>query len=679
LDQENAAAVAEICARLSGLPLAIVLIALLIPSYYDSPQALLDQLPDHFPYRMQIPIEGLSDSPPRHHSLSAAFESSLALLSSGACALFECLAVFVGGFTPIAVNDVCTDLLSGGDRPATGSDLKSLIAHGLVGPFSNKSRRHTMPAIIREYAAERLEASGKRAAVREWHAERFLGMLKGQAEELKKIGQPQAMVVMERELGNLRAAWEWAVEHARWKEVAHAAEPLARFYDARWRTDEGYILFRQTAERLSDLVAEGMAKGSEALHALVELLAWQGRFEPDDSVHDRLAERCQELLKGLASEDHDVRPQRALALRVFAHSPWGSKTDRGRSMLQQSLRLYRDLEDRWGQAVVLLDLGGLAWDKGKLGDAAANYEASLDHFRAYGDERGVTTCLHALHEVYGWQERREEARQAVKERMTLADEWGDVVSLVLAHEMEGSLAYIVGAYDEAVRAFERGCMGRVRELGDRAQQAYLGAWLGQAKLDSGDYAAGCAEAERSRNLGLELNYRRALSVALPVLARNALREGRHEEACRLYEETLEIAADLWYDRLRIFYEGEWAAAELQRGRRDQARQHLCVALRAAADEQSGAMPIRVLPSAALWLASNEKVEWATELYALAERYPHVANSHWAQSVFGQPLIENAKTCLSEQEIWQAKERGRARDLQATVRELLDELERSAGS
>jgi hypothetical protein len=152
----------------------------------------------------------------------------------------------------------------------------------------------------------------------------------------------------------------------------------------------------------------------------------------------------------------------------------------------------------------------------------------------------------------------------------------------------------------------------------------------------------------------------------------ALQEKRHKDACELYRELLSVADETGeHILLRTFSRAEWAVAELRRGRRDVARHCLCSALRAALGEQSGMMPIGVLPPSALWLATEGQAERAVEVYALALRYPYVAHSRWYRDVFGARL-EAASGTLPPEVI-------QARDLQATVRELLDELACGDGS
>jgi predicted ATPase/DNA-binding SARP family transcriptional activator len=613
------------------------------------------------------------DVPERQRSMRAVCDASWQLLTEREQGVFAALAICRGGFTAEAAQEVGS---------ADVRALRSLVHKSFLQVEQRPARtwtprawapRYDVHELLRQYALEKLDRfpDGGRGA-RERHATCYLAALKRWTAELKGPRQRAALGEMEIELGNLRVAWEWATERGRWAQVEQAAEGLALFYEWRGRNAEVRILFSQAAERLSALVARRTAGGPESIRVLVELLAWQARFEPDDPMRVRLAQRCRELLALPELAGQDARRTRALVLRTFAVHLAGAEEARARALLEESLALFRALGDRWAEAVALSALGYLEYHAGKTGDAGRRWEESLALFRALGEQHGIAICLYGLHLVYGWQGRFAEAERAVEERMALAREWGDLTSLAEAYLMLGSIRLIAGHFAEAIEVLEREYLSRMEELGGRVQWAYGSAWLGHARLDSGDYGAARVHAERSLALGREMNSWQAITAALPVLAEQALLEGRPEEASRLYREMMAVADEAGYPVLRTYYGGEWAAAELRLGRRDTARECLCTALSRAVDGRAGTMPIKVLPTAAEWLAAEGQTERAVEVYALALRYPHIANSHWYQDVFGPPMAAAAAS-LPPEVVQAAQARGRARDLEATVRELLREL------
>ena len=144
---------------------------------------------------------------------------------------------------------------------------------------------------------------------------------------------------------------------------------------------------------------------------------------------------------------------------MFAHAPFGIKREHATASLRQSLALYRALDDRWGEAVVLLNLGGLAWDEGGLRDAERQYEASLDLFRAYGDERGVTTCLHALHESQEAHRACERDAEMLRVALRHSRDIGTAIGILMSrHKITADAAF------DLLRAASQRTNRKVRDL-----------------------------------------------------------------------------------------------------------------------------------------------------------------------------------------------------------------------
>ena len=176
-------------------------------------------------------------------------------------------------------------------------------------------------------------------------------------------------------------------------------------------------------------------------------------------------------------------------------------------------------------------------------------------------------------------------------------------------------------------------------------------------------------------MGRELNNQQIQITALPVLAKFAALEGRYPEARRLYRKTLALARERGAPIVDLWYRGELAVAELRLGNAGQARQDLCAVLRLAASKSMGTWPMVLLLPVAEYLASTGRPERAVEIHALAWRYPFIANSRWQQDVFGKRMAAVAAS-LPPEVVVAAEERGRALNLQTTVEELLEELERT---
>jgi len=211
------------------------------------------------------------------------------------------------------------------------------------------------------------------------------------------------------------------------------------------------------------------------------------------------------------------------------------------------------------------------------------------------------------------------------------------------------------------------------DLGWRDNLAYCNAYRGWTRMHQGQYDRARARAEAGLTIAREVGHRQNISFALTVLGGTALAEGACAEAHDLLEEA--IAADRESGRREELSFGlpELGYAARALGQLSQARQHLLKALRAGAETGFFLLLVPPLPGVALLLADQGEVERAVELYGLASRYPFVAKSRWFEDVAGRHIAAVAAT-LPPEVVAAAQERGRARDLQATVAELLAELE-----
>ncbi len=232
LTAQNAPAVAEVCVRLDGLPLALELAAArlkLLP-----PRAILARLGR----RLELLTGGARDRSERHQTLRAALAWSHDLLSAGEQQLLRRLAVFVGGCTLEAAEAACAfgaEEEDGDGLPPSASPvfdrLATLVDQSLLQETEQTAGepRFVMLETIREYGLERLEASGEAPATRRRHAEYYLGLLAAAEHPLLVVDRAELNNLLERlegEVDNLRAALAWSHEEARQGRVEGARRAL---------------------------------------------------------------------------------------------------------------------------------------------------------------------------------------------------------------------------------------------------------------------------------------------------------------------------------------------------------------------------------------------------------------------------------------------------------------------
>jgi predicted ATPase/class 3 adenylate cyclase len=478
---ENAPAVAEICVRLDGLPLAIELAAARIKLL--PPRAMLHRLSS----RLKLVTGGARNLPERQRTLRGTIEWSFALLEGGERVLFARLAVFSGGRTLEAIEAICD---AKGDLPVDALDgVSSLLDKSLLrqeeGPEGEP--RFVMLETIHEYARERLEESGEAEEVRRLHAEYFLGLAEEAEPELTGPDQLAWLERLESEHDNMRATLQWSLE----KEPETAfrlAGMLARFWEIR-----------------SDI-----SEGSRWLEAA---LRQSGR----PSTVTEAATRAKLLSEA----------------GTFAF--YRADYDHAIGLHREALELYRELGDDSGVAFSLMCLGAQYNQPGDYDRAAPFFEEALALSRSIGDRPNIVTTLHNLADVERQRGNYERAKTLGMESMALAREMEDKWQLAMVVGWMGLLTVFSGdEHDLAERSLKE-ALTLDRELGNWAYVAYClegFAGLAGAKAQGGRAARlwGAAEALRktiSAPLSIEgrLYFERSM-----VAARDQLGEAAWESA-----------------------------------------------------------------------------------------------------------------------------------------------------
>jgi non-specific serine/threonine protein kinase len=487
---ENGPAVAAICARLDGLPLAIELAA--ARSTVLPPQALLARLGN----RLATLTGGARDLPERQQTLRRTIDWSHDLLDAEERVLFRRLAVFAGGCTPEAAEAVCAagDDLAGPPPGAVLDGLAALVDQSLVqreagGDALGREPRLVLLETVREYAQERLAAAGEAAALERRHAAHYLALAEAAEPEVKRADQAAWLARLEREHDNLRRALAWAASEGQrgGAPVAVAwglrlAVALARFWEFRGHGREGRAW-------LTRLLALPGAAAHPALRG--RALARAGYLAQGEG--DYAVARAQ-LAEGLAAaRAGGDRAGAAFALFGLGQlAQWQGDPAAARPLLEESLALARALGDGWAVARALANLGELALDEGDLPGARARLEEGAAVARAAGELRILSTLV------------------------------VDLGSLALR---EGDAARATGRYEEALAA--------KRALGDRYGAAGALRLLGRVAADRGDYATAGRCAADALRISVDLGNTAGVIAALGGLARVAARLGAPERALRL--------------------------------------------------------------------------------------------------------------------------------------------------
>jgi predicted ATPase/DNA-binding CsgD family transcriptional regulator len=445
LTEANGRAVAEICQRLDGLPLAIELAA--PRTRILSPAALLSRLTS----RLRLLTGGPRDVPERLQTMRQAIAWSYDLLDPATQALFRQLAVFTGGFT---LNGA--EWVTGGETTAVSvfEGVTALVDESLLQTTEqlDGERRFGMLETVREYALERLVEAGEETETRRRHATYGLSLAE-HSDPWLSVPQPW-LDRLQAEHDNLRAALTWSIP--RDPETAlRLAGALWRFWWQKGYWSEGRSWLEQVL--MGGATAPPAARAT-ALGGAGTIAIDQGDFG--------YARRCFDESLALAQQIGDEhRAARALrSLGVVASNQ--SEFDRAEELFSEALVVLRSLRDESAIARCLADLGLVAERRGDSVRALAYCEEALPLARSGGDQVFAALLLSNLAGAYmgtgDWARGEALAEEALVQSRLLGDHFGTAVNLYNIAECVQHRGDIIGAWER-----NRESLVITHELGER--------------------------------------------------------------------------------------------------------------------------------------------------------------------------------------------------------------------
>jgi predicted ATPase/DNA-binding SARP family transcriptional activator len=364
----NAPAVAELCRRLEGIPLAIELAAaraqVLTPA----------QMLRHLGQRLAFLVSRRRDAPRRHRTLREAIDWSYQLLAPELQRFLSALSIFSGGWRLEAAEAVCQEPLAL-DYLAQFKECSLVLAEeGALG------MRFRMLEMLREFAAEQLK-SEERSELRQTHAEYYLRIAEAAVAKHEEGGAPDPWAGLEAEQENFRVALGWGLEdHPEFAlRLAGALGPLWLHLGS---YAEGCGALTHALERTPN--APPNLRGTA--------LSWAGELAQAQLDYRQARERFEELLAVQRGQGN----QRVIAATLDSLAGvTGALGDyhKARSLLEEQLAIYRALEDQAGIRGSLHSLAALENDVGAL---RAMWEANLAEARQTGDKGGLAVCLNNL-------------------------------------------------------------------------------------------------------------------------------------------------------------------------------------------------------------------------------------------------------------------------------------------
>jgi predicted ATPase/DNA-binding XRE family transcriptional regulator len=536
----NYQAIAQICRRLDGMPLAVELAAALVRSL--GIDHILEGLDDRF----NLLTSGIRAAPQRQQTLRAAMDWSYDLLSREAQQLFVRLSVFSGGFGPKATKAICCD--ESLSEAAVATQLVSLVNRSLIEVQGGGDQRYRMLETIRLYAAGKLRESGEEPLLRARHLGHFASWAEQVEPELRGLDGLTWCDRIQVEHDNVRAALQWALRSGNLDAGLRLAGSMAQYWQERCYWKEGLRVLK--ALLASPLPAEANPTRAKALVAAAALSVLLATSDPADEWFSDALQICtglgdswwiaytlngwgwHDLYKSNAAAGR-ARFEQAVAYARSSGDPWmlgtalkglGAAVQRldyaaARTILAQSIAIWRRIGNREGLADALNQLATVAHGLHEEQEAVILFEESLAIFRDIRSTANIAMVLCMLGFAVQARGENERARGLLEESLVLARDSG------YDHEAAASLAGLGGVaaaeHNPKLAARLLGAAAAWRELvgEDLAAWPYVlpdyERWEAAARAQLGD-AAFFASLDEGRAMTLDRAAHYALADVITV-------------------------------------------------------------------------------------------------------------------------------------------------------------------
>jgi predicted ATPase/DNA-binding winged helix-turn-helix (wHTH) protein len=492
LTHQNAAAVAGICHRVDGIPLAIELASARVRVL--SPEKIAERLSD----RLRLLTRGDRTALPHRQTLRALIDWSHELLTGSERGLLHRLAVFPGGFTLEAAEAVG----AGGDiAEADVLDLLTELIEKSMVVVEATGERYRLLDTVREYAQERLAASGEGDRARTHHLDFYLAF--AERARLHFLGADQGtwFARLDPERENLLAAHAWSGHAEGGAESGlRLVYAVSLYWIHRGAVDLGY---RTSLEAITRAPREVRSLARcRALHVAAQFASLMGHYA-EAMIY---GEEELSIAREIGDETRVVLALLSLAMQFYGEA----KTREARKHVEEALPLARRLEQKAYVVSTLLQLGDIDRFEGELDAAARVYEESVALARECGDLRGLILSLIDLASVLVGQGSKDRPRELVLEAVALVEQVGSKPLGAFALVVAAGIAASAAEWRRAAQLYGT-AMAQCAQMGLRiepADEVFLAPLIAKAREATGSTAFATAEAA-----GRAVSYEGALAEA----------------------------------------------------------------------------------------------------------------------------------------------------------------------
>jgi len=537
-DAAQTQAVAKICSRLDGIPLAIELAAARV-------RALpVEEIAKRLSDRFRLLTGGNRSAIPRQQTLQALVDWSYELLTEDEKILLRRLSVFIGGCTLDAAEYVCSD---GGIKKVEILDLIARLVDKSLLNYSeeNGTARYDMLETIRQYAREKLIQAGEIEFSRRKHLAYYADFTAEVAPQLWQANQKAWMDQLEEEHDNLRAGLEWSLCENCGEDLLmmgmRIAAAVSYFWLVRGHWSEAWDWMKELLE------APGSA---EMKNEVKTQLLYSAGFLVKDLGDVNIAK---DLFSQALKESRTMQDQRSQAFALLGmgeialnvHSIPEAETH-----IDQALTIFRTLNDETGILLALADKGGTAADRQEYNKAKEYYRENIKICREIGHELGVAGSLVALGSIETYFGDREQGRVYLQEGLAIFRKSGDKSGIANVLSAMGLSELYSEDMDHSKEHYEE-ALKITRELrsGPGIGTALIA--LGEIARAQSDYTAARNYYEEAMHINEHLGQMGIVTIVAHNLGYVARQQGEFEKALEFFRRSLSLS--IKRDQRRFIY------------------------------------------------------------------------------------------------------------------------------
>ena len=663
-DKDDLTYLARICRTVVGMPLALELAA----SWVD--MLPLQEIADELQQGLDFLETDMRDMPERHRSVRAAIDYSWQKLDKKEQDIFAKLSVFRGGFTREAAKTVAD---------ASLRQLARLVSKSLLQGGGEKDGRFQIHELLRQFAAEKLQAINEEETLRKKHSRYYTNFLYHSLPDLKGSQQLETAKAISTDIDNIRAAWQWAVDHGDDTLIAKSWETLFWYYDRLViNYTEGETISRQAITLLESQQAIEEGEATATKRAILQGLLIggvavfcfrQGRFDEAMSLGPQSIAQLRQI-------DREAQAALALSLAWFA----GIRATIGEyeaaiQNVEECLAIFTEADDLFGQMLCVQGFGYFAEAQGNYSEALEPYRRCIEMCQQMGESVHKLLSINALGRVTlalgDYLEARKQLETSLYERQKIGHRFGQAGSLIALGELE----MVEGNLEQAAAYFQ--------ESQKLAQELNMDVYLGRTLIGLGSVArlqGNFTQAERLLQESLTLWQRegnsKEIAASLNHLGSLAFDKKAYRQAEQLYQESLSISQEFNqpYQLASTWRFLGYVAVKLGHDSDAKAQQYFHQALVIASQGKIAPIALDILCGYATLLLSGEVPEakrtQAIELLILVQ---HHSASEFETVRKAKALFADEGVKLPSEMLRAAQIRGQELDLWQTAEFLLTEL------